>query len=480
MITGMEKSFSANSNYQPSPESGMMADQDFRHWPANLNPSDDPMSFHEAINIPDLGSGNHSDWIRRSQDPVSLQHREAEALHQYSPNMPTCAQRDNMLEQGLPGMRENKRKAGQQLSNAPQTKSQHQQRNALNKLSQAVSNEAENAGSSLPIDLEQLVLRVLSGSTDAARQAEIPRQKPGSSNNRPPSSRGNKVYLTKHEALKASQMISNLIKQTPTSAYSRPRRASQGFSSNNKVCTLCGYAAARECDLKKHMKRHEKPYGCTYPKCHKRFGAKSDWKRHENSQHFQLEAYRCAQKNAKGEVCGEHFLRVGPFTKHLEAYHHMSSPEVREHEARRRRIGKNCQQQFWCGFHDEIIVLREKRNAAWDERFDHIAAHFEKEKRRIEEWVCVEENRTKKELLKEMDRYVFDDEDERDADAVGETEDVGDIAPPSCPPDLGPVVGDKRGLSEDAQSQPSRKRTRYATTTACVSFESSVYGHGLI
>jgi hypothetical protein len=32
------------------------------------------------------------------------------------------------------------------------------------------------------------------------------------------------------------------------------------------------------CEWKKHIKaRHAKPYGCAYPKCHKRFGAKSDW-----------------------------------------------------------------------------------------------------------------------------------------------------------------------------------------------------------
>jgi len=474
MIIGMEKSFSATSNYQPSPESGMMADQDFRHWPASLNPADDPMSFHQATNLPDLGSGNDSEWMRRSQDPASLQHRAADSLQQRFPYMSTDTYRDIILEQGLQGTRQKKRKAGRQLSNAPQTKSEQQQRTALDKLSQAVSNEAEDVGTSLPIDLEQLVRRVLSGSTDAARQAELGQQRPDSS------SRGNKIYLTKHEALKASQMISNLIKQTATSAYSRPRRAPQGFSINDKVCALCRYAAPRESDLKKHMKRHEKPYGCTYPKCHKRFGAKSDWKRHENSQHFQLEAYRCAQKNAKGQVCGEHFFRVGPFTKHLERYHHITSPEVREHEARRRRIGKNCQQQFWCGFHEDIVVLRQKRNAAWDERFDHIAHHFEKEKRRIEGWVCAEENRTKKELLREMDRHVFDDEDERDVDAVGEAEDAEDVAPPSCPPDLGPVVGDKRGRSEEAHSQPSRKRARYATTTECVSLDLSVYGHKLI
>lgn len=399
------------------------------------------------------------------QHQSSLQRQAAEALHQFPLSMPTGAHRDSTLEQGPRGQPQNKRKPRPQMSNAPQTKSQ-QQRHALQKFSQAVSNEAQTSDPSLPIDLEQLVLRVLSGSTDAARQDEAPQQRRCSSNTPPQSNHGNKVFLTKSEALQASQMISNLIKQSPGSAYSQPRRVPQGLSSNPKVCGLCGYAVARGCDLRKHMKRHEKPYGCTYPKCHKRFGAKSDWKRHENSQHFQLEAYRCAQRNARGEVCGEHFFRVGPFHKHLETNHNMSSVEHREQEARRHRIGKNCQQQFWCGFHNHIVVLKEKRNAAWDERFDHIAHHFEKEKRNIEEWICVEENRTKKELLREIDRYVFDDE-ERDVDAVGDSEDLQGIVPPPTRSPQDPDRGQKHRLPEDAQSQPSHKKARFVTMTDC-------------
>lgn len=67
------------------------------------------------------------------------------------------------------------------------------------------------------------------------------------------------------------------------------------------------------------------------------------------------------------------------------------------------------------GVHPRIppLSLSVQGTAAWDERFDHIASHFEKEGETIEEWICAEENKTKKELLKDMDRYVFDDEDER-------------------------------------------------------------------
>ena len=34
-------------------------------------------------------------------------------------------------------------------------------------------------------------------------------------------------------------------------------------------------------------------YKCTFPHCHKRFADRELWKRHENSQHVQLDVYRC-------------------------------------------------------------------------------------------------------------------------------------------------------------------------------------------
>jgi hypothetical protein len=49
--------------------------------------------------------------------------------------------------------------------------------------------------------------------------------------------------------------------------------------------------------FRKHMKRHQKPYACTrVPGCDKRFGSKSDWKRHENDQHIQLQFWRCVPR----------------------------------------------------------------------------------------------------------------------------------------------------------------------------------------
>jgi hypothetical protein len=368
------------------------------------------------------------------------------------------------------------------LSNAPQTKAE-QQRSALQqKVSEAVSS------SDNPVDLENLILGILHKATNStkggSKSSIVGLFEPDGPD---------AVTLTKSDALAASQAISKLIKQNPGSAYTVQRRSSKGFLSNAKVCQQCGYAVARDCDLRKHVKRHKRPYGCTYPNCHKRFGAKSDWKRHENSQHFQLEAFRCAEVLLSGETCGQHLHREKAFTDHLEI--HKLLPEDVQERLQRCSIGKNCQGSFWCGFCKHVVQLQARRNAAWDERFDHIAHHFEKDKKSIDEWVCAEENRTKKEMLQEMDRCVYDDDDgkdrDEDIDAVADIDDEASLPPPppevipemsipgnAAPPPPSPsesftqADSNKRNALDDPPLPPrraKRRQTTLITNRYCVS-----------
>lgn len=240
--------------------------------------------------------------------------------------------------------------------------------------------------------------------------------------------------------------------------------------------------------MKKHLKRHTKPYGCTYPKCHKRFGAKSDWKRHENSQHFQMESFRCQRTDpTQGSPCGWLFQRVELFKQHLVNEHKVGNDSDMSGETKACLIGKNYQRQFWCGFCQKIVGLKERRNAAWDERFDHIDAHFNKEKRGIEQWLCVETRKTKGESLEEMDRTKFDD-DEGDEDGEGEPDDSpppmadgsgeaphrpydADSRPPSIPPsmDITEDVSRKRQYPVDDFTAPTPKRRRTDVNRYCVS-----------
>lgn len=451
-LLGMDKSVSSQSSYDPIVELPTPVEQeDITQWPGNLDPTAGfPLELHDgSASLPRSATKGFQAGVSHQPDRTGYVRRNRGADWQQSIRHGS----KNMNGEGQSrseSASEQQKKQSLGISNKPQTKAE-QQRFALKKLSRAVSKD-----SSTDVDLEKAVLRILAGTTDATGTDSEESESAQGSTRRSAQSGGSNVFLSKSEAIKAAQAISNLIKQSPGSAYAQPRKSSQNFGANPKVCELCDYAVARACDLKKHMKRHEKPYGCTYPKCHKRFGAKSDWKRHENSQHFQLEAYRCSQPLSSGKICGEHFFRIEHFKKHLETQHKVDSADEQVLEAKRRRIGKNCQQQFWCGFHGDIVELKEKRNAAWDERFDHIAFHFEKEKKSIETWICVEENKSKKELLKEMDRYVFDDEQEAPPPPPPPPMSGLDIAPPppGVPPPAAPV-----------QVQNPRKRSAPAEPT---------------
>jgi hypothetical protein len=127
------------------------------------------------------------------------------------------------------------------------------------------------------------------------------------------------------------------------------------------------------------MKRHEKPYACTYPDCTKCFGSKNDWKRHENSQHFQIEYWRCAEKIKAGsttKTCGKVYHRKETFRIHLEKEHGIpEANEIRERESRY-RIGRNYDNRFWCGFCRQTIEFTSNGGVAWAERFDHIDGHY--------------------------------------------------------------------------------------------------------
>jgi hypothetical protein len=326
------------------------------------------------------------------------------------------------------------------VTNAPQTKSEQQQHQVLQSLSRT------------NINIEEIVLSVLSAEQQESSSHEIP-----------------SLTLSDAKKMQVSRAIADMVKQKTKPVRSQQRRSPQISTSSMQPCWFenCNFSG-RTCDLNKHMKRHQKPYGCTYPKCHKRFGAKSDWKRHENSQHFQLEAYRCDYPNNAGQKCGQHCYRTALFQKHLADKHKTMSEQKMHADLKRCKIGKNCQVQFWCGFCREIKTLKNKRNAAWDERFDHIAEHFEKKKDSIDDWLCVEENRTKRQLQVEVDRTAFPDEENGDMEsdesggdgAVSTTRvETATIPRPQAPsqkrPHKRPVPTDPR-----EETRPSKKRAR--------------------
>jgi hypothetical protein len=79
------------------------------------------------------------------------------------------------------------------------------------------------------------------------------------------------------------------------------------------------------------------------------------------------------------------FYRREHFAGHLKMAHATDDEQIRE-LARKQRIGRNCQTQFWCGFCKKILPLKKNGIEGSDERFDHIDKHF-KDQQNIKDWM---------------------------------------------------------------------------------------------
>ena len=143
------------------------------------------------------------------------------------------------------------------------------------------------------------------------------------------------------------------------------------------------------------MKRHDKPFWCTSDGCNKSFGSKNDWKRHENSQHFQLEVWRCDQgsKSAGSMLCRKVYHRREVFRTHLQRDHGIQSTAEIDGKLDRCRVGRSCEARFWCGFCKHVVEIKEKGPPAWTARFNHIYDHYSKEKRLKDDWQSFDERR---------------------------------------------------------------------------------------
>ncbi|KAF9781974.1 hypothetical protein IL306_012039, partial [Fusarium sp. DS 682] len=155
-------------------------------------------------------------------------------------------------------------------------------------------------------------------------------------------------------------------------------------------CQNCDKTFPRLCELKKHQKRHSKPYGCTFADCRKTFGSKNDWKRHESIQHYQLETWICdCAKSDSAEPCGKVCYRRESFRNHLSKEHEIADSSKLEEKVDSCRKGRHCDAHFWCGFCQKTVEIKETDNT-WAKRCDHIDDHFSGRRvpqRDISEWV---------------------------------------------------------------------------------------------
>lgn len=155
------------------------------------------------------------------------------------------------------------------------------------------------------------------------------------------------------------------------------------------------------------MKRHTKPYGCTFSKCSKTFGSLNDWKRHENTQHDLDEAWRCEVGRPDNKKCGRMFSKKEDFEAHLNGPHGEDLRNVHlETLINAFHLGRGGHHHFWCGFCDRLIAPPENQDQEKSNpRFKHIGDHFDKEKRNIGDWMDIEANMLKRAMPETNPKY---------------------------------------------------------------------------
>lgn len=230
-------------------------------------------------------------------------------------------------------------------------------------------------------------------------------------------------------------------------------------------CTVegCRKVSKRLSGLKKHLQRHKKPFGCTFDGCSKVFGSKNDWKRHEQSQHEQQECWRCHK-------CFEVFFHhQNHIINHMMEKHSVKRVDEATKQAKSRRIARNYQGQFWCGFCDKIIFHDLHGVEAINYRFDHIANHF-KQEMSSSDWIELRGCGKTKAVLKEESRMQSpantEEDDEEDEDEIGEQR--TQTEPGDCPTSsIASGSSTQSGISTERQSL-----SHYSSSTTEVNFKS--------
>ena len=282
------------------------------------------------------------------------------------------------------------------------------------------------------------------------------------------------------EVLKTLQQLGYTLQKDPSHSpkTQNPGSAASNKSDNLVTCQTCKRFTGRPCELKyispnviascltrsrKHMKRHSRPYGCTFLTCRKTFGSKNDWKRHENSQHFHLETWRCDEEKVGGDACAKVCYRRQSFQDHLKKDHDVLDAEVLKSKVDACRIGRNCQARFWCGFCIKLVDLTNKGVEAWTERFDHIDDHFMGRHglamQSIRDWIPVDGGKPRGEVDSPMDPSSGKDCSSQDDSSSPSG------SPPGDSPEALEPTGDGESPKNAINLDAARKRRRSSGDT---------------
>jgi hypothetical protein len=193
------------------------------------------------------------------------------------------------------------------------------------------------------------------------------------------------------------------------------------FSCRWPSCATKGQWWNLRSEIENHMKRHTEPYGCTFDHCCRRFGSKSDWRRHEVQYHFQQLCWRCDLANpssTSAESCWETFRSKELFIAHLENVHQMLDARKVTGNLIALHHNANVQPRYWCGFCKSIRLTRNKGKGTHPERYDHIAEHITSEGRCFDDWIS-QEGALTEQARRKREEFVADTEDEPSDSSIG-------------------------------------------------------------
>jgi len=131
---------------------------------------------------------------------------------------------------------------------------------------------------------------------------------------------------------------------------------------------------------RKHMKRHTRPYVCTFPSCTSRHGSRSDWKRHEETQHVIQESWLCTARSPDGSKCFTNFASEHALRNHLAAAHRVATSQITSQLCEGMHLGEEAVGRFWCGFCQGVIM--QDPNSGYDPkemRMQHVGDHYDKD-----------------------------------------------------------------------------------------------------
>lgn len=180
------------------------------------------------------------------------------------------------------------------------------------------------------------------------------------------------------------------------------------------------------------------------PHCSRRFGSRDDWKRHETTQHYLHEMWKCGERGVESSsnkedqatVCDHAaFMEPNKLRGHLYHDHHIHVHDQLTRLVKEYRLGNEGNDQYWCGFCAHSIVVESKDALdAWTARLDHIGRHFDTDGKHIRDWICVKHHKPKKDLDPEEMEIFKPNVDDATQPATQETTDTPAVSASAAAP----------------------------------------------